>query len=180
MIALLGGIIVLAVIAAFVAKKTITQRGLERAQEQQAAERAQTLNRAIENLRTEQQSDTKDPVVHIAVGEQEGMSLKDQEAGTAVILDSLVLSQPGFIAIHEAARGGALGTMRGTSIILGAGVYEIVSIAIAKPLQPRTDFIAALYRDDGDGAADISKDKLLTTASSTPLTAVFKTLPRKP
>jgi len=75
--------------------------------------------------------------------------------GNAVVVDSVDMSEGGFVAIHDATLldGATFDSIRGTSIYLGPGTHEDVSVTLDEPLSENTTLVPMAHRDtDGDEA----------------------------
>jgi hypothetical protein len=71
-----------------------------------------------------------------------------QSDGTSVTVDSVSLSEGGFVAIHEGSAGG---TVVGVSSYLSSGDHEDVVVALDQPLTANGTVVAMPHRDtDGD------------------------------
>jgi hypothetical protein len=77
------------------------------------------------------------------------VSIADQQSdGTTVTVDSVSLSEGGFVAIHEGSAGGAV---VGTSSYLSSGDHEDVVVTLDEPLTANGTVVAMPHRDtDGD------------------------------
>lgn len=83
------------------------------------------------------------------------VSFSDQtagDAGTLVTVDSVTLSQGGFVAIHQ---GGASGPVIGVSDYLSSGPHSDVSIRLREAIDGRVTLVAMAHKDtDGDKTFD--------------------------
>jgi hypothetical protein len=83
------------------------------------------------------------------------VSFSDQaaeDAGTLVVVDSVSLSEAGFVAIH---RGGPSGSVIGVSDYLSPGSHEDVEIRLREAISSRTDLAAVVHLDsDADRTFD--------------------------
>jgi hypothetical protein len=86
-----------------------------------------------------------------------GLQIKTQTAGNAVILDTVLLNTPGYVIIHKKV-GSKPGTILASSQLLQAGVYKIVSIAMPEALKTWETYVAMLHKDSGDGTFNAADD----------------------
>jgi hypothetical protein len=91
--------------------------------------------------------------------------VEDQTSGaTAITVGFAVMKDPGFIVVFN-DDGGVPGRLIGSSDLLLAG-GEHVPVALNEPLENGKVYYAALYRDDGDGKLDVTKDRQATDADN--------------
>ncbi|MFB6281184.1 MAG: PGF-CTERM sorting domain-containing protein [Haloferacaceae archaeon] len=84
------------------------------------------------------------------------VSLADQPSGGhTVVVDSVDLSEGGFVTLHDARLfgGDALGSVVGTSGYLDAGVHENVEVTLDEPIDESRTLIAMPHRDTNDNEA---------------------------
>ena len=82
-----------------------------------------------------------------------GVAIGDQEsAGNTVNVHYADLSEGGFIAIHDNSltAGAVLGSVRGTSSYLEAGLHEEVSVSLDSPLRTTQTVLAMPHLDTND------------------------------
>ncbi|GAA0285091.1 DUF7282 domain-containing protein [Halobacterium noricense] len=80
-----------------------------------------------------------------------------QSDGHTVVVDSVDLSEPGFVTIHDASlfTGESLGSVAGTSTYLEAGHHEDVEITLHDPINESQTVVAMPHVDsDGDQSYD--------------------------
>jgi len=97
------------------------------------------------------------PVVDSAtVSVSATVSMSDQPTdGDSVVVDRVVLSEGGFVTVHDASvtDGAVFESIRGTSAYLGAGVHEDVRVQLDTPVEENTTLVPMAHRDtDGDRA----------------------------
>lgn len=107
------------------------------------------------------------------------VTVSNQPAGRAVMVDKAVLSSLGWVAVRDwknNAWGNILGAVRRE-----AGTHEKVVVDLLRATVPDSSYVVVLYRDDGDKKFDSKKDTVLTDAAGKPLTFSFKAeTPRSP
>lgn len=94
--------------------------------------------------------------ISVAVSDTNGIRIRNQYAGTAVVVDLVILEKPGFVAISAPTENDR--TIIAASPFLAEGISEIVSIAIPKALTLGRSYSAHLYIDNGDGVFEIGSD----------------------
>ena len=94
--------------------------------------------------------------ISIAVSGASGIQIKNQYAGTAVVVDLVILEKPGFVAVSTLAQNDRYSIA--ASPLLAEGISEIVSVAIPQALDLGKSYSAHLYIDNGDGAFDKDTD----------------------
>ena len=110
--------------------------------------------------------------ISIAVSGASGIQIKNQYAGTAVVVDLVVLERSGFVAVFSLTNGNR--NIIAASSLLKEGISEIVSVAIPQALTLGQSYGALLYFDTGDGVFDRDTDILVEqdgAALSAPFTA---------
>lgn len=84
------------------------------------------------------------------------VSVDDQQSnGHTIVVESVDLSEPGFVTIHDASlfAGETFGSVAGTSAYLEAGHHEDVEITLENPVNESQTVVAMAHRDtDGDEA----------------------------
>ncbi|WP_262178145.1 DUF7282 domain-containing protein [Haloarcula laminariae] len=78
------------------------------------------------------------------------VSMSDQPtAGDSVVVDRVVLSEGGFVTVHDATvtEGQTFESIRGTSQYLGAGVHEDVRVVLDDPVTENTTLVPMAHRD---------------------------------
>ncbi|PSP85258.1 PGF-CTERM sorting domain-containing protein [Halobacteriales archaeon QS_6_64_34] len=84
------------------------------------------------------------------------VSMSDQPTtGDSAVVDRVVLSEGGFVTIHDATvtEDQTFESIRGTSQYLGAGVHEDVRVSLDEPVTENTTLVPMAHRDtDGDEA----------------------------
>ncbi|MBI4090950.1 MAG: hypothetical protein HY422_02915 [Candidatus Komeilibacteria bacterium] len=103
-----------------------------------------------------------------AVSGDNGVMLKTQPAGPAVIVDRVILTDSSFIVIYPKTGESSLAN----SNLLPAGIHDIVSIAIPVRLQEGAIYRAELITDSGDGIFN-EPDKPVLAADGTHLFVEF-------
>ncbi len=75
--------------------------------------------------------------------------------GETVTIDSVTLQDGGFVTVHDATllSGATFDSIRGTSMYLGPGTHENVTVTLDEPLSENTTLVPMAHRDtDGDEA----------------------------
>ena len=72
--------------------------------------------------------------------------------GTTVVVDSVDLSEGGFVTIHDSSlgAGAVIGSIRGTSEYLAPGVHEDVVVTLDTPLNETNGVFAMAHQDTND------------------------------
>lgn len=86
-----------------------------------------------------------------------GLQVRTQTAGNAVVVDTALLESPGFIVIHKKT-GSKPGAILAQSQLLPAGASEIISIAMPEALTTWETYIAMLHTDNGDSEFNAEED----------------------
>jgi hypothetical protein len=86
-----------------------------------------------------------------------GVQVKTQIAGNAVVIDTVLLDAPGYVVIHKKT-GSKPGAILATSQLLSTGAYQIVSIAMPEALKTWETYVAMLHKDNGDGNFNATDD----------------------
>lgn len=94
----------------------------------------------------------------------------DQVAGTSVTIDNYVISQPGYIVIHEVASNGSAGAIIGQSGLLAAGRGQ--DLEVRANISANKSYIAMLHYDNGDKKFNASQDQPAMNGSNM-ITAKF-------
>src|SRR3989338_9080324 len=83
------------------------------------------------------------------------------DGGTVTQVQFAVLSQSGFVVIHESNDQAKPGKIIGSSQLLAAGKTENFSVT-SETLKAGQDYFAMLHFDNGDGIFDASSDPAVT------------------
>jgi hypothetical protein len=90
----------------------------------------------------------------------------NQEPGNAIIIDTLILDQDGFVAVYTSGEGDELGDFLNASPFLRRGVHKIVSIATPTAIQPEQSYIALIHPDvNNDHMLDRDSESALEQAN---------------
>jgi hypothetical protein len=98
------------------------------------------------------------------------VSVKDQPAGSVVVVASATLPQMGWVAVRD-ADGKTLGAAR-----LDAGTHEAVQVPLLRNTETGQKYQVLLYIDDGDKMFDLHKDTLVMNADGSVEGATFTAL----
>lgn len=93
-----------------------------------------------------------------AVSGDGDVSVPDQPAGRAVVVDSATLPAVGWIVVHE-LRGGEIGNALGAAR-REAGAHHKVVIDLLRGTEPNTSYTVVLYADNGNREFDLKADSL--------------------
>ncbi|MBX4211705.1 MAG: hypothetical protein KW806_02865 [Candidatus Yanofskybacteria bacterium] len=91
----------------------------------------------------------------VGLDDASAVTVGDQDPGTKVLVDLVILSKPGYVAIHESANGQP-GRALGHSSLLKADAYTDVSVPMTTT--SGVTYIAVLHTDNGDGIFNASTD----------------------
>ncbi len=87
------------------------------------------------------------------------VSVVAQPAGAAVTIESVTVPPPGvWIAVRDVGQGGELGNVLGAARV--GGPQANVIVPLLRSTLPGTQYAVELYRDNGDGAFDLSTDSV--------------------
>lgn len=81
------------------------------------------------------------------------VTFEDQVSnGTAVTLQSVTVSEGGFVVVHDTSlvRGNITGSILGTSRFLEAGTHRNVTVQLDQPVSESQRLVAVAYRDSND------------------------------
>ena len=103
------------------------------------------------------------------------ISVTDQPAGSVVTVDSLTVPPPGvWVAVREVSAGD-LGNVLGAARV--GGPHTNVTVSLLRDTLPGRTYAVELYRDDGNGAFDLSTDSVYVDFDTGErVVAYFKTL----
>lgn len=104
------------------------------------------------------------------------LSVADQAAGDTVTVESVTVPPPGvWVAVRE-MHGTDLGNVLGAA--RAGGPRSNFSVPLLRATEPGRPYAVELYRDDGSGVFDLSKDSVYVDFdTSAPVVAYFRTLP---
>lgn len=103
-----------------------------------------------------------------------GLYVTDQEPGNAVIIDTAVLTEPGFVVIYMSDTQTQPAEVLSTSYRLDKGAYRIVSIASPQAMQSGQNYFAAIHSDTNkSGAFEATDDLPLKNDAGSTLFAQF-------
>jgi hypothetical protein len=114
---------------------------------------------ALTATSTPQSSKGTDEVTLAVVDEGAFIAVSDQLAGKVVIINSLVIGTPGWVAIREtspAGFGNILGARR-----VDAGAWSTLPVELLRGTESGMFYHAVLYKDDGDGEFDHKADSII-------------------
>lgn len=87
------------------------------------------------------------------------LSISDQPAGTEVIVSSVSVAPPGvWVAIHEESEEGTLLGVLGAARVRWQSTD--VTVSLLRATEAGKNYIAVLYRDDGDDVFLLEKDSV--------------------
>lgn len=99
------------------------------------------------------------------------VSLTNQSAGLGVLLQSVELTSPGWVVIHEdrtGVPGNALGAAR-----FEAGVHTAASVTLLRGTEKGATYYAVIYGDNGDRIFNLKDDFPVRDESGNPILARF-------
>lgn len=108
--------------------------------------------------------------------ESGAVSVNDQGAGMAVLVESVTVPPPGvWVAVRE-LDGTNLGNVLGAARVQGPRTS--VTVPLLRATEPGTTYAAELYRDNGDDQFDLSTDSVYIDFTTTePVITYFHTNP---
>lgn len=109
------------------------------------------------------------PIATVTVG-GEAVSVKDQPAGSFVVVESANLSQEGWVAVRDAS-GRTLGAAR-----LDAGAHSAVQVELLRGTEAGQKYQVLLYADNGDKEFDLHTDTLVMNSDGSVAGASFSAL----
>lgn len=96
------------------------------------------------------------PTAGVVVPGTNTVSVSNQKAGLSVALDSVTVSQQGWVAIHEDVNGNP-GNILGATLAF-VGERRNVNVDLLRATVAGKSYYAMLHSDDGDRAFDHKKD----------------------
>lgn len=92
------------------------------------------------------------------------LDMKDVSAGSTVVVPSVTLAVPGWVAVQDQnAAGNGFGNTMGAQW-LPAGTHKNVSVELVRPTIAGKLYFVVVHTDDGDVKYDHVKDVILKTA----------------
>ena len=88
----------------------------------------------------------------------DAVSVADQRAGSEVVVDSVSVPSPGAWVTVREMNGDELGNVLGAVRVNGP--RNDVTVPLLRATVPGFTYAVELYRDDGDGAFDLSADSV--------------------
>lgn len=110
------------------------------------------------------------PVVTPSSSSELSVSVKNQPAGKAIVIDEVVSSKPVWIAIH-ADNKGQLGGVLGARLV--AGSAKSISVGLLKPAEVGT-YYAVLHTDNGNRKYANKEDAVILGSDGKPVLSMFK------
>jgi len=90
--------------------------------------------------------------------ESGAVSVADQPAGGSVTVESVTVPPPGvWVAVREVS-GKDLGNILGAARVVGP--HGNVVVSLLRPTEPQRTYAVELYRDDNNGAFDLSTNSV--------------------
>lgn len=102
------------------------------------------------------------------------LMVKDQPAGRQVLVESVRVTAPTWVAIRE-DRDGAPGDIMGATLIPSAGAQSSVVVDLIIPSESSKKYHVNLYSDNGDRLFDNNQDELVKGADGLVMDATFST-----
>ena len=86
------------------------------------------------------------------------VAVASQPAGSSVVVESVTVPPPGvWVAVRD-VNGGDLGNVLGAALV--GGPRTDVAVPLLRATEPGRRYAVELYRDDGNGAFDLSADSV--------------------
>lgn len=104
------------------------------------------------------------------------VSVRDQQAGNTIVVDSASLAQDGWIVVHEEILDGVIGNALGATR-KDAGTYTAVSIELLRPTVAGKHYWVTVYADNGDKIFSLKDDTPLFGTTGELLLAGFTATP---
>lgn len=99
------------------------------------------------------------------------LSVSDQPAGLTVLIDSVSLKEPKWIAVREDING-EMGNILG-ALRLQEGAHEGVEVELLRGTNPEELYYVVLYEDNGGDTFDHNFDSLITSEAEEPVLTTF-------
>lgn len=106
------------------------------------------------------------------------VSVSDQPAGRAVVVDAATLPAIGWIVVHE-LRGGEIGNALGAAR-REAGAHQRVVVDLLRGTEPEKSYAVVLYADNGNREFDLRADALFEKNGSVIMDQFVATIPVAP
>lgn len=133
------------------------------------------VNNTGEDVKDSAVSDSNTQDIHtgeiVVSPEDNKIKIADQIAGNRVLFESVSISQPGWLVIHEnkeGTLGNALGARR-----YNAGNYTDGSVLLLRNTEVGNTYSAILYSDNGDKTFSLEDDKPLLNTDNTRIESMF-------
>lgn len=101
-------------------------------------------------------------------------SLQMQQPGVSIIIESVTLTQPGFVVIHTFDDPRGIGPVVGISPLQNNGTTVGVPVYLRNVTHRGETYYAALYHDNGNGVFSLSDDiPVIDPTTGTPFGVLF-------
>lgn len=100
------------------------------------------------------------------------IAISEFTPGNTVTFESVNMSTPGFVIVHEATNGQA-GAIIGTSSLYQAGPSENVVVNLTRPSEKDETLYVMIHTDDGDGTFNAATDAVASDNQGNPATIEF-------
>lgn len=85
------------------------------------------------------------------------VSVRNQRAGSSVVVDTATLATDGWVVVHEEILDGVIGNALGAAR-RNAGTYTDVAVELLRNTQPNKHYWVAVYADNGDKIFSLKDD----------------------
>src|SRR5581483_2008793 len=92
--------------------------------------------------------------------DKNSISVSTHTPSSTAVIDSVTLTNPGFVAVYESSNG-QTGGILGSSNLLPAGEQKNLTISLSRKTTSGEMLITQVYKDNGDGKFDPEKDELI-------------------
>jgi len=110
------------------------------------------------NLETPIQNNSEDISGKLLIQDDNAIAVTEQEPGTNVYANFVLIKDAGFVVVHEINTDGSAGNIVGVSAFLPAGQSNGISITLSKQTKDGKQYIAEVYKDNGDGIFNKNTD----------------------
>ena len=111
------------------------------------------------NLEAPIQNNSEDVSGKLMIQGDNAIAVTEQEPGTNVYANFVLIKDAGFVVVHEINTDGSGGDIVGVSALLPTGQSNGTSITLSKQTKDGEQYIAEVYKDNGDGIFDKNTDE---------------------
>lgn len=98
------------------------------------------------------------PTPTVVAENQPAVSVSKHTPARTAVVDSVILSKPGFAVVHE-DNNGQPGAVLGSSDLLTAGRHDNVIVPLSRKTNDGEILLVVVHDDNGDGKFDASSDQ---------------------